>query len=91
MILRGEASQRGRFGASLAVLPDLNADEFNDLAIGAPLENDGQGSIYIFHGKGREINPTYSQVSDNRRSQTSVKVNTLSSFRSKSATKTSYK
>ncbi|XP_032430065.1 integrin alpha-M-like [Xiphophorus hellerii] len=60
--LRGDASVRGRFGSSLAVLPDINADTFNDLAVGAPLENDGQGSIYIFQGEGgRKINPTYSQ------------------------------
>ncbi|XP_007544713.1 integrin alpha-X-like, partial [Poecilia formosa] len=60
--LRGDVSVRGRFGSSLAVLPDINADTFNDLAVGAPLENDGQGSIYIFRGEGgRKINPTYSQ------------------------------
>ncbi|KAG8009158.1 Integrin alpha-M, partial [Nibea albiflora] len=50
-VLRGEASDRGRFGSSLAVLPDLNTDGLNDLAVGAPLEDDGQGSIYIFHGE----------------------------------------
>ncbi|XP_017166336.1 integrin alpha-M-like isoform X2 [Poecilia reticulata] len=60
--LRGDASVRGRFGSSLAVVADINADKFNDLAVGAPLENDGQGSIYIFQGEGRgKINPTYSQ------------------------------
>lgn len=60
-VLRG-APQRGRFGSSLAVLPDLNADNMADLAVGAPLENGGQGSIYIFHGTGLgQINPTYSQ------------------------------
>ncbi|XP_068162336.1 integrin alpha-M [Antennarius striatus] len=53
LVLRGYASDKGRFGSSLAVLPDLNRDGFNDLAVGAPLENDGQGSIYVFHGEGR--------------------------------------
>lgn len=63
LVLRGAASNKGRFGSSLAVLPDLNTDGFMDLAVGAPLENDGQGSIYIFHGEGGgRINPTYSQV-----------------------------
>ncbi|XP_037836889.1 integrin alpha-M [Kryptolebias marmoratus] len=62
IVLRGDPSDKGRFGSSLAVLPDLNRDRFNDLAIGAPLENNGQGSIYIFHGKGGgQIDPTYSQ------------------------------
>ncbi|XP_024140476.1 integrin alpha-M [Oryzias melastigma] len=65
IILKGDAMIKGRFGSALTVLPDLNMDKLNDLAVGAPLENDGQGSIYIFHG-GRDnginsINPTYSQ------------------------------
>uniref|UniRef100_A0A3Q3BIQ2 Integrin alpha-M-like n=1 Tax=Kryptolebias marmoratus TaxID=37003 RepID=A0A3Q3BIQ2_KRYMA len=61
-VLRGDPSDKGRFGSSLAVLPDLNRDGFNDLVIGAPLENNGQGSIYIFHSKGGEqVDPTYSQ------------------------------
>ncbi|XP_028287529.1 integrin alpha-M-like [Parambassis ranga] len=62
LVLRGQASENGRFGSSLAVLPDLNADGFSDLAVGAPLENDGQGSIYIFQGEGGiRISPTFSQ------------------------------
>lgn len=61
-VLRGDASDKGRFGSSLVVLPDLNRDGFNDLAVGAPLENDGQGSIYIFHGEGGgRISLSYSQ------------------------------
>ncbi|XP_030610794.1 integrin alpha-M-like [Archocentrus centrarchus] len=61
LILRGHAAVKGRFGSSLAVLPDLNSDGFRDLAVGAPLENDGEGSIYIFNSEGRRISPTYSQ------------------------------
>lgn len=65
LFLRGDASANGRFGSSLAVLPDLNIDGINDLAVGAPLENDGQGSIYIFQGEATgRITPTYSQVSE---------------------------
>uniref|UniRef100_A0A8C2WJA0 Integrin, alpha M (complement component 3 receptor 3 subunit) n=1 Tax=Cyclopterus lumpus TaxID=8103 RepID=A0A8C2WJA0_CYCLU len=60
--LRGDASDSGRFGSSLAVLPDLNTDGLSELAVGAPLENNGQGSIYIFHGEGGgKINSAYSQ------------------------------
>lgn len=62
LVLRGDESDNARFGSTLAVLPDLNTDGLRDLAVGAPLENDGQGSIYIFHGEGgRRISPTYSQ------------------------------
>ncbi|XP_062416161.1 integrin alpha-X-like isoform X2 [Pungitius pungitius] len=62
-VLRGDVSGKGRFGSSLAVLPDLNTDGLSDLAVGAPLENNGQGSIYIFHGEGGVggISSSYSQ------------------------------
>ena len=53
----------------MAPLPDLNQDGVYDLAVGAPLENQGQGSVYIFHGDMRgTINPRISQVE----TQTSV-------------------
>ncbi|XP_061613047.1 integrin alpha-M-like isoform X1 [Phyllopteryx taeniolatus] len=61
VVLRGAQSPRGRFGSSLAILPDLNSDGLNDLAVGAPLEDDGQGSVYIFHGERRGISTTFSQ------------------------------
>ncbi|KAK2876898.1 hypothetical protein Q8A67_020994 [Cirrhinus molitorella] len=61
MVLEGMAGQRGRFGSSLASPADLNGDGYMDVLIGAPLEEDGQGSIYIFNGGAYEINPTYSQ------------------------------
>ncbi|KAL3967661.1 phylloquinone omega-hydroxylase/docosahexaenoic acid omega-hydroxylase [Sarotherodon galilaeus] len=62
LVLRGHAAVKGRFGSSLAVLPDLNSDGFRDLAVGAPLENNGEGSIYIFNGEGGgRVSPAYSQ------------------------------
>uniref|UniRef100_A0A8C2KAZ2 VWFA domain-containing protein n=1 Tax=Cyprinus carpio TaxID=7962 RepID=A0A8C2KAZ2_CYPCA len=61
MELVGMAGQRGRFGSSLASPADLNGDGYMDVLIGAPLEEDGQGSIYIFNGGAYQINPTYSQ------------------------------
>ncbi|KAK7134266.1 hypothetical protein R3I93_017621 [Phoxinus phoxinus] len=59
--LVGMAGQRGRFGSSLASPADLNGDGFMDVLVGAPLEEDGQGSIYIFNGIDGGINPKYSQ------------------------------
>ncbi|XP_051865917.1 integrin alpha-M-like [Pristis pectinata] len=48
--------QRGeplsRFGTSIAQLGDLNGDGLSDVAVGAPLEDGGRGSVYIFHGAG---------------------------------------
>ncbi|XP_077358054.1 integrin alpha-M-like isoform X2 [Festucalex cinctus] len=61
VVLRGVQSPRGRFGASLAILPDLNSDGLNEVAVGAPLEDDGQGSVYVFHGERTGISTTFSQ------------------------------
>ncbi|XP_062858861.1 integrin alpha-M-like isoform X2 [Trichomycterus rosablanca] len=59
--LKGMPGQRGRFGLTLASPADLNGDGFVDVVVGAPLEGNGQGSIYIFNGRQEDINPTYSQ------------------------------
>ncbi|XP_031420159.1 integrin alpha-X-like isoform X2 [Clupea harengus] len=59
--LLGMEGQRGRFGSSLASLADLNGDGIRDVAVGAPLEDNGQGSVYIFNGRTRGVNPKYSQ------------------------------
>uniref|UniRef100_A0AAY5EM26 VWFA domain-containing protein n=1 Tax=Electrophorus electricus TaxID=8005 RepID=A0AAY5EM26_ELEEL len=59
--LEGMMGQKGRFGSALSSPGDLNGDHFADVVVGAPLEDDGQGSIYIFNGRTADINPTYSQ------------------------------
>ncbi|KAI7810759.1 CD11-1 [Triplophysa rosa] len=43
-------SNAGRFAASLAPLKDLNGDGLSDVAVGAPLEDDGTGVVYIYLG-----------------------------------------
>lgn len=73
-MLRGDGSERGRFGSSLAVLPDINADGLNDLAVGAPLEDNGHGSIYLFHGESMgSMGLTFSQVTDMKKKTTTTK------------------
>ncbi|NWI60543.1 ITA11 protein, partial [Calyptomena viridis] len=42
--------QNSRFGSCIAAVPDLNQDSYNDLVVGAPLEDEHQGAIYIFLG-----------------------------------------
>ena len=56
--LRGQMSG-SRFGYAVAAIGDTDADGFNDLAIGAPYENEGFGTVYIYHGseKGLRDNP----------------------------------
>ncbi|XP_068175204.1 integrin alpha-11a [Antennarius striatus] len=53
--------QNARFGSSLAPVPDLNGDGFNDLVVGAPLEDDHKGAIYVFFSQNNRILRKYKQ------------------------------
>ncbi|XP_061671329.1 integrin alpha-11a isoform X3 [Syngnathoides biaculeatus] len=53
--------QNARFGSSLAPVPDLNGDGFNDLVVGASLEDDHKGAIYVFFGQQNRILRKYKQ------------------------------
>ncbi len=60
-MLNVSESNTGRFAASVASLKDLNGDSLSDVAVGAPLENEGVVYIYLgdmTHG----INPKHTQV-----------------------------
>ncbi|MCI4394074.1 hypothetical protein PGIGA_G00165030 [Pangasianodon gigas] len=55
-------SAQGRFGMTLAAVADLNGDQLQDLAVGAPLEDNQKGAIYIYLGNHEHgIRPNYSQ------------------------------
>ncbi|XP_026512070.1 integrin alpha-10 [Terrapene carolina triunguis] len=53
--------QDSRFGYSLAAVPDLNHDGFNDVVVGAPLEDGHRGAVYVYHGSRGTILPQYQQ------------------------------
>ncbi|KAM9455559.1 integrin alpha-2 [Clarias gariepinus] len=53
--------ENARFGMAIASAPDLNLDGFSDVVVGAPLEEDGQGAIYIYNGDGKTIRKQSSQ------------------------------
>uniref|UniRef100_A0A8D3BJX6 Integrin, alpha 11a n=1 Tax=Scophthalmus maximus TaxID=52904 RepID=A0A8D3BJX6_SCOMX len=53
--------QNARFGSSLAPVPDLNGDGFNDLVVGAPLEDEHKGAIYVFFCQQNRILRKYKQ------------------------------
>uniref|UniRef100_A0A3Q3VN57 VWFA domain-containing protein n=1 Tax=Mola mola TaxID=94237 RepID=A0A3Q3VN57_MOLML len=53
--------QNARFGSALAPVPDLNGDGFNDLVVGAPLEDDHKGAIYVFFSQHNRILRKYKQ------------------------------
>lgn len=50
-----------RFGTAIAAISDLNLDGFNDVAIGAPLENDHRGAVYIYHGEKTSLKKKFVQ------------------------------
>ncbi|XP_030324552.1 integrin alpha-11 [Calypte anna] len=56
-----QSYQNSRFGSCIAAVPDLNQDSYNDLVVGAPLEDEHQGAIYIFLGFEKTILKQYKQ------------------------------
>ncbi|XP_032790843.2 integrin alpha-5 [Daphnia magna] len=52
----------GRFGYAVAGIGDTDADGFNDVAIGAPYENEGFGTVYIYYGTNNGLRDRPSQV-----------------------------
>lgn len=54
--------QNARFGACIAAVRDLNQDSYSDVVVGAPLEDNHGGAIYIFHGFQASILKTPKQV-----------------------------
>uniref|UniRef100_A0A672U8T3 VWFA domain-containing protein n=1 Tax=Strigops habroptila TaxID=2489341 RepID=A0A672U8T3_STRHB len=51
----------GRFGASLSILGDLDGDELPEAAVGAPMEDEERGAVYIFSGRPGGLQSLYSQ------------------------------
>lgn len=50
-----------RFGTAIAAISDLNLDGYNDVAVGAPFENDHRGAVYIYHGDKTSLKEKYVQ------------------------------
>ncbi|XP_054664660.1 integrin alpha-X [Grus americana] len=61
-MLRGQPGHPlGRFGASLARLGDVDGDRWPDVAVGAPLEDEERGAVYVFRGTRGGVASQYSQ------------------------------
>ncbi|GAB0203464.1 integrin alpha-2 [Grus japonensis] len=56
-----QGSENARFGSAIAALADIDLDGFNDVIVGAPLENQNSGAIYIYNGFQKTIRTKYSQ------------------------------
>ncbi|KAM3963779.1 integrin alpha-PS3 [Aphomia sociella] len=57
----GSRQSGARFGISIASLGDVDGDDINDIAIGAPWENEGSGVVYIYQGSDKGLKGQYAQ------------------------------
>ncbi|KAL0965810.1 hypothetical protein UPYG_G00286070, partial [Umbra pygmaea] len=61
-ILKGPSpAENARFGMTIAAVPDLNMDGYSDVVVGAPLEDNNRGVIYVFNGDKKSIRTESSQ------------------------------
>ncbi|KFQ16878.1 Integrin alpha-4, partial [Merops nubicus] len=70
--LSGSDSYAARFGESIASLGDIDNDGFEDVAIGAPQEDNLKGAIYIYNGRQDGITPSFSQRIEGRQVSNSL-------------------
>ncbi|XP_036068043.1 integrin alpha-11 isoform X1 [Oryzias melastigma] len=56
-----DRSQNSRLGSALAQITDMNGDGCSEVVVGAPLEDDHQGAVYLFYSRDKIIQPSYKQ------------------------------
>ncbi|XP_068995018.1 integrin alpha-2 [Embiotoca jacksoni] len=54
-------TENARFGMAISAVPDLDLDGYNDVVVGAPLEDKQKGVIYIYNGQKKTLNKQFSQ------------------------------
>ncbi|XP_068247272.1 integrin alpha-PS3-like [Palaemon carinicauda] len=57
----GSVKSLARFGTTLASPGDINQDRYEDVAVGAPWEDDGKGAVYIYLGSIYGLRNKFSQ------------------------------
>ncbi|KAL5289506.1 ITGA9.2 family protein [Megaselia abdita] len=60
IIISPSTTQPGRFGSTLTRLGDINHDGYNDIAVGAPF--DQNGSVFIYLGGSKGLREIHSQI-----------------------------
>ncbi|XP_078464989.1 integrin alpha-9-like [Lampetra fluviatilis] len=60
-LLSGANAYNAHFGQVIVALGDINDDRFEDVAIGAPHEDDLRGAVYIYNGGPSGISHSFSQ------------------------------
>uniref|UniRef100_UPI0037E9612D integrin alpha-2 n=1 Tax=Semicossyphus pulcher TaxID=241346 RepID=UPI0037E9612D len=54
-------TENARFGMAISAVPDLDLDSYNDVVVGAPLEDKGKGVIYVYNGDKKTLKKQFSQ------------------------------
>uniref|UniRef100_A0A3B3VT15 Integrin subunit alpha 6 n=1 Tax=Poecilia latipinna TaxID=48699 RepID=A0A3B3VT15_9TELE len=61
-LIRLNGTKDSMFGLAVENIGDVNQDSFNDIAVGAPQDDEGAGRVYIYHGSAQGIKTTPAQV-----------------------------
>ncbi|XP_072300550.1 integrin alpha-6 isoform X2 [Eucyclogobius newberryi] len=60
--IRLNGTKDSMFGLAVKNIGDINQDHYDDIAVGAPFDDNGAGKVYIYHGSAQGINTTPAQV-----------------------------
>ncbi|KAL2082997.1 hypothetical protein ACEWY4_020770 [Coilia grayii] len=60
VVLNGKNAYNAHFGECISAIGDIDDDGYQDVAIGAPKEDDYGGAVYIYHGDASGITSKYS-------------------------------
>ncbi|XP_048095453.1 integrin alpha-6 isoform X1 [Alosa alosa] len=60
--IRLNGTKDSMFGLAVENIGDINLDTFQDIAVGAPYDDDGAGKVYIYHGSANGIITKPAQV-----------------------------
>ncbi|XP_029019517.1 integrin alpha-2 [Betta splendens] len=54
-------NENARFGMAISAVPDLDLDGYGDVVVGAPLEDQEVGVIYVYNGERKTLRKDFSQ------------------------------
>ncbi|XP_033842646.1 integrin alpha-6 isoform X1 [Periophthalmus magnuspinnatus] len=60
--IRLNGTKDSMFGLAVKNIGDINQDHYEDIAVGAPFDDNGAGKVYIYHGSTQGINTSPAQV-----------------------------
>ncbi|KAI3356234.1 hypothetical protein L3Q82_017481, partial [Scortum barcoo] len=64
--VRLNGTKDSMFGLAVENIGDINQDSYEDIAVGAPYDDDGTGKVYIYHGSAGGIKTIPAQILSGR-------------------------